>query len=651
MSSLPAERATAAGVVALAVTAMAVRIPALGTPDLAQAEHHKLEAVAAWRAGHLIVNGEHPALFKGVVLVSTWIAGETAAALRMPSVIAGVAGCVLVALIGRRLYGPVAGWAAGGLMALGTIPVGIDRVGKEDAVMMALALAAVLCWLRAGEDPRWWTGAAALAGAAVAVKYEALPLLPALWVAGRAGLGPRPPARPRDAALVGLAFLGAHLALNPLLLVPAQWEFLWEFTGSLLDDRPPADGSIVPTHGFAAAGDLHEAKPVWYYALYLAVKAQPLWIAAAAGGVVIAAARRRREDVLLLVWAGGYLAAISLVPFGFARYLAPALPALALLGGLSVAWAIARLGRVAAPAAAAAAVALVAPLALALPFPALYVNALGGGSGRALHWSPDDAGGNLGMTRAIAALEGRGVDGQVAVADPTLVRFLSGGRLSAVATEGLAADPAALRSEGVRAVVVQPSQVSLGNRALFDWLWRTAEPDLTVRVRGMAMVAVYGIDAAGEPRRSTLTPATGTTRGNRAARPASRPGMPANALPITTASAPPAARMTASWPSAPLPTRTSEASMVPAAAGRPASRGTRGRSLTTAARGAVDTRTTAATRARRSRASAGRTTRPRSAPGSSRSTAIPSASAPAVRIREGAADAASTAIGTERSAQ
>ena len=49
---------------------------------------------------------------------------------------------------------------------------------------------------------------------------------------------------------------------------------------------------------------------------------------------------------------------------------------------------------------------------------------------------------------------------------------------------------------------MQPSQVSLGNRALFDWLSRTAEPDLTVRVRGVAMVAVYGIDAAGDSVRS-----------------------------------------------------------------------------------------------------------------------------------------------------
>lgn len=651
MRSLSAERGTGVGIVALAVVALAARAPGLAAPDLAQAEHHKLEAVAAWRAGHLIVDGEHPALFKGVALAATRIVGETALGLRIPSVIAGVVSCVLVVLIGRRLSGPVAGWAAGVLMALGTISVGIDRVGKEDALMLVLVLSAVLCWLRAGQDARWWVATAALAGAAVAVKYEALPLLPLLWLAGRAGLGPRAPGGARSLALLGAAFLATHLVFNPLLLVPAQWEFLWEFTGSLIAHRPPADASLVPTRGFAAAGELHEAKPVWYYGLYLAVKSQPLWVAAVAGGTLLALVRRRSQDRLLLIWGFGYLAAVSMVPFGFARYLAPALPALALLGGIGVAGLVAWIGSPPVPVLALAATALAVPLAAALPYPALYVNAFGGGSVRALHWSPDDAGGNLGMTRAVAAIAAGGVDGEVAVADPTLVRFLSRGGLRALSVENLPADPARLRARGVRAVVVQPSQLSLGNRGLFDWLSRSAVPELTVRVRGLAMVRVYRIDASGEPRVSTRTPPTSVERGKRAARPASSPGMVAKARPTTTASAVAAARSTAFRPSAPLPTRTRDASIVLGTAGRAAASDTRGRSLTTAAPGGVAAPTTDAMRASRPRAPGSRTTRPRAAPGTSSSTATARPSVWGIRPRDGAADAASTAIGTDRRTQ
>ena len=655
MRSLSAGWATDAGIVVIAGAALAVRIPGLAVPDLAQAEHHKLEAVAAWRAGDLIVDGEHPALFKGLVFVSTRFLGETAAGLRTPSVIAGAVSCVLVALIGRRLLGATAGWAAGGLMALGTLPVGIDRVGKEDAVMVALVLAAVLCWLRSDEDARWWVLVAAFAGAAVAVKYEALPLMPALWLAGRAGLGPRAPRGPRAAAILGTVFLGVHLALNPLLLLPEQWAFLWDFTGSLLADRPPPDGSIVPTHGFAAAGEILAAKPVWYYGVYLVLKAQPLWVAAVGGGAVLALLRRRREDVLLLTWAFGYLMVISVVPFGYARYMAPALPALALLGGAGVAWFAERAAVPARPAIAVGAVALAVPLALALPYPALYVNALGGGSARALHWSPDDAGGNLGMTRAVAAIASGEVDGGVGVADPTLVRYLSGGRLHGVSVEGLAADPAGLRAAGVRAVVVQPSQVTLGNRALFDWLARGATPGLTVRVRGLVMVRVYRIGADGEPCSHTVASPTRTALGNRTASRLPRPGIVANARPTTTTSAERAARSTAASSRAPLPTRTSEASIVSGIASRPVASGTSGRSLTTASAGALAPRTAAAMSATRARSRGDCGFRPRTAPGRSSSTATPAAAtAVAWRgpgVHEGAADAASTAIGTERRAQ
>ena len=337
--------------------------------------------------------------------------------------------------------------------------------------MLALALAAVLCWLRAGEDPRWWLVVAALAGAAVAVKYEALPLLPALWIAGRAGTRPPPSRAARDLAARGRRLPRRPPGAQPAPAGPGPVGVPLGLHGQPRRGRP-ARRTARSSHARLRRRGRPPRREAGLVLRPLPRREGPA--ALDRGGRRRGPAgrgRRRREDVLLLVWACGYLAAISVVPFGFARYLAPALPALALLGGLAVAWLIDADGCAAAPALApSGAAALAVPLARALPYPALYVNALGGGSARALHWSPDDAGGNLGMTRAVAALMGRGGDGEVAVADPTLVRFLSGGRLRAVPAEGLPARPVALRREGVRAVVVQPSQISLGNRALFDWL-------------------------------------------------------------------------------------------------------------------------------------------------------------------------------------
>jgi hypothetical protein len=647
MASRPLPRARvplAAGLAAVGASALVVRLWGIGAADPGQAEHHKLEALAAWRAGEWIVDGEHPALFKGAAWLATGLLGDGVGALRVPSAVAGAAACVLAVLVGRRLAGPVAGWAAGALLALGTVPVAIDRVGKEDALMLALALGAVLVWLHAEGRPGRWLGVAALAGAAAAAKYEAAPLLPALVLAGRIGLGPRlAPPGVRGGLRVAGAFAAAHLALNPLLLLPAQWEFLWGFTSALAGGTPPPDGTVVPTDGFAAAGEIHQVKPVWYYALYLGVKAQPAWVVLVLAGAALAAARRTRPDLLLLAWGAGYVAAVSLVPFGFARYLAPALPALAILGGL--AWQRATAGRppwVQAGAAAAGVTALALPLAPALPLPSLYVSPLGGGSREALHWTPDDAVGNLGAARAVAFIERAIPAGRVAAADPTLVRFLSGGRLRAVAVEGLAPRPAALRAAGVGSVLVQPSQVSLGNAPLFRWLGR-ARPATVVRVRGLVVARVYRVGPDGRPY--TRTPATSATAGNRARSAASSPGTPLNARPATTAPAPAASRKIASRPRDPEPTRTSEASIAPGGVGRPASAGTRGRSLTTSSPGAVAPRTRSATAARASRSRAPITSRPAMTPGTRRS-----APAAAVRaaVRGSRADAARTAAGAER---
>lgn len=481
-----------AGAALLFAVALAARLVELGVPDLSQAEHHKLDAVASWRDGDLIVDGEHPALLKALVLLSTSLLGDDAAALRLPSALAGAGVAVLVMLIGRRLAGPVAGWTAGALMALGTLPVAIDRVGKEDTLMLLFALAAVLTWLGSEGRPRRWLWIAGFAGAAAATKYEALLLLPALAAAGALGLGPRPPRSWRAVAAIVASFLAVHLVLNPLILAPAQWEFIWDFTSSLIEGVPPPDRTVVPTSGFAAAGEVFSSKPVWYYALYLGVKAQAVWIGLALLGVGVAVWRRDRGDRLVLVWLVPYLVLISLVPFGFARYLAPVLPALAIAGGLGAAWAAGWLPRrLQIPLAVLLLAALAVPLARALPYPTMYVSALGGGGDRAMYWTPDDAGGNLGMAEAVAAVERRGAGGLVAVADPTLVEFLSHDRLRAVSVEDLPPRPALLAARGIGTVIVQPSQISEGNEDLFDRLERTATPADTVTVDGFEMVRVY----------------------------------------------------------------------------------------------------------------------------------------------------------------
>ena len=490
-----------AGLAVVLALALTARLWALGLTDLVQAEHQKLIAVASWRTGDVFVDGEHPALFKAVVLASTSVFGEGPLGLRLPNAILGAVVAVLTALIARRIGGPMAGWVAGGLMALSTLAVSIDRVGKEDTLMLALALGAILCWLATEERPRLWLAVAALCGAAVAAKYEALPLLPALVALGYLRMGPRPPAGVRWWAGIAAVFLGTHLILNPLIATPEQWRFIAGFVSALIAGDSPPDGSLIPTQGFLAAGELFDSKPAWYYPLYLVIKGQLAWLAAIAIGLAYLAVRFRRYDRFLLLWALGYVALVSLVPFGFARYLAPALPALAIVGGIGVAKVLSgRRRAVVVTTLTALTAALAVPLASALPYPTLYVNSLGGGSDQALHWTPNDAAGNLGMSEAVRIAEARVPEGsRVAVVDPTLVDYLSGGRLDTVTVERLPPSPDRLRAERIRMIVVQPSELSIGNAALYDWLAVSAMPSTTIAIRGLVTVRIYEIGADGRP--------------------------------------------------------------------------------------------------------------------------------------------------------
>jgi mannosyltransferase len=119
-----------------------------------------------------------------------WMAvfGQSATAMRLPSVIAMTAAAGVVALIGRRLGGATAGLASGLVFAL--IP-SVSRYAQEArpyAFATLFAALATLQFLRAMERPRWsqwaiYSVLLAAAGAAnlIALAAAAGPLIIVLW--------------------------------------------------------------------------------------------------------------------------------------------------------------------------------------------------------------------------------------------------------------------------------------------------------------------------------------------------------------------------------------------------------------------------------------------------------------------------------------
>ncbi|MFD4758678.1 glycosyltransferase family 39 protein [Streptomyces sp. NPDC058439] len=139
----------------LAIAMLRINGPELGTDEL-----------VTWDAGHRSM-GRILAMLHNVdavhstyyVLMHGWMAvfGDSETAMRMPSALAMSATAALVALIGRRLFGPRAGMCGGMLFAL--IPI-VSRFAQEARSYALVVLAATLATfllLRALDMPRrWW---------------------------------------------------------------------------------------------------------------------------------------------------------------------------------------------------------------------------------------------------------------------------------------------------------------------------------------------------------------------------------------------------------------------------------------------------------------------------------------------------------------
>ncbi len=157
---------------------------------------------------------------KGMLLL-----GQGEALLRMPSVLAGLAGVLALFAATARLAGPAAGLAAALFMALSTYHVFVSQEARFYAVVVFFGLAALCGLIRLCERPS--VGAAALltlgAAGAMLTHLSAVFFVPPLLAAAFAAVVLRRGGRPlfRSAALAALPLVAvAGLALVPFLLSP-----------------------------------------------------------------------------------------------------------------------------------------------------------------------------------------------------------------------------------------------------------------------------------------------------------------------------------------------------------------------------------------------------------------------------------------------
>jgi len=312
----------AAALAAVLVVAAVLRLWRLGAVGF-NSDEAVYAGTAASMAGHTELQGmfpvfrAHPLLFQ--ILVSLPFVDPTDdTSARAVAAVVGLVAVVTTWLLGRRLYGPVAGVVAALLVAVMPYHVIVSRQVLLDGLVVPFALLCLYCVARYSEETstRWLVAAGAALGLAVLSKETSLVLLAGLYVFAATTPSVRMRLRDVVAALsvtcvVGLAFplvvrlSGASRAGNSY--------FLWQLsrrsnheTTFYLSVVPPAVGPAVLVAGAAGLVCLRRRGDSW-------------------------------RERLLVWWVVAPFAFYSVWPVKGYQYLVPVAPVLAILAARPVA--------------------------------------------------------------------------------------------------------------------------------------------------------------------------------------------------------------------------------------------------------------------------------------------------------------------------
>ena len=506
---------------ALIGAGLCLRVWHLSAEGLGDDELHKWQAAGRYLVGDFTGDDvEHPMLMKTLIAAALYfgrpfLALETVT--RLPNALAGAASVLLVALLGRRLFGRRVGLLAAGLAAFSTTLIGYQRVAKEDTLLglfllcLCLFLAEAKAAADDGRDPSRFEIAAALSlGAMLASKYFLfLALVPLVFhlLVRRAGARWRVPLL--RWFLLGLIAFIAFAALDFTPFLPSTWDYARRFVS--------AGGQTVHGDYFFMGrlyrnlvGEGFNGTPAWFYPVFAAVKLAPLTALCALAGLLVALRERRPAHLLLLAWLLVWFAVLTPSGSKWGRFFISVLPAFLLLAAHGAE----RISRKLATGLPLLAIMMVGGEAQAslshAPHYRLYISVLGGGDRNVSWYFPHCDYFDAGMREAVAEIAADAEPGAEISSDLEWRRFEgAGGDLEysqfyaeqygrADLSYSLLRPQTACRGGRTCYAILHLGRRYQGNLEAWSRLGRRA-PWRTVRLRGEDVVRIYRLEPGESP--------------------------------------------------------------------------------------------------------------------------------------------------------
>jgi hypothetical protein len=510
----------ALGLTLLVVVALVPRVANLAASGLSEDEINKLRAVTAYDRFDFSANAEHPMVMKlacwaAVSAVRWWDARDGAtnipveAALRLPNAIVGAATTAVVFLLAEMLFdSTVAAWAAL-FWALDANAAAINRIGKEDTLLLFFLLLAAYCYERAKEfgygDPiqreRWYGRSAGAFGLMLASKYMPHYFgLHTLFVlaADRNPEDKTPDKRASFYAVMALVFVAANFAL----LLPPTWRYLDAY----------AHGDLLLHSGYDFAHRIYvntiDASP-WglpptFYFVFIGTKVPLAVLAASIAGLVWTVRHSDyRGAVFIRVFLLFTLLPYSFVASKFVRYMLPVLAVVDIAAAVGIVWLLralaAREATVVRDVAAACLLvfAVASPLSeqlAAAPHYGLAQNIFGASFAARGALFPDDELYDAGVREAVAAIAQAAAPRAVVCSDAATVvaEYLARDGRPDVTSCSISHDGLPMAAADTW-VLAQPGHVYFENAAVLAQLRRQSMPWLTVTIGDVTAADVFHV--------------------------------------------------------------------------------------------------------------------------------------------------------------